>query len=293
MRRNTGGELRVPFYGRLAAVAVDPIEKKPLYHFWPGSTILSVGSPGCNFRCPWCQNSRISQSSDVQTREVSPAELAEMAPQQGSIGVAYTYTEPLIHAEYVVESAARVRQAGLQNVLVTAGYANPEAAREILAACDAANVDLKAWDPDVYRSHVGGELEAVMEFLRLAAELVHLEVTTLVIPGVNDDPAQIDGAAAFLAGLSPDIPYHLSCYFPAHRFTAPPTPRATVEALAHAARRHLRYVYLGNAAGRSDTLCPDCGTVLVRRTGYGAVRAGLVGDRCAGCSRRIPIIGKS
>jgi len=293
VRFNRDGELDIPFYGRVSSVAVDPIEKKPLYHFFPASSILSVGFVGCSFRCPFCQNFSISQSTNqASSQKLSPARLVDMAVQRGSFGIAYTYSEPIVHLEYVLECARLAHKSGLKNVLVSNGFINAEPAEELLSVLDGANIDLKSFDPDFYRSEIGGELEAVKQFLARAAEMIHLEVTTLVIPDKNDSPEEIDTIARFLSDLDPEIPYHLSCYYPAYRYTLPPTEPGAVSRLAVIARRHLCFVYLGNVGLEStDTLCPDCGQVLIRRTGYRVTISEINRDRCSNCDRRISIAG--
>jgi len=291
IRSNAGGVLLLPYYGRVSALAVDPIEKKPLYHFHPGSRILSVGFVGCSFHCKFCQNWHISQSTDVETWAMPPEELVQKASAAGSFGIAYTYSEPLIYAEYLLDSARAAREAGLKNVLVSNGYINPEPAEEVLSLIDAANIDLKSFDPEFYRRETGGRLDEVKRFIGEAASRIHLEVTTLVIPTKNDDPLQIEELARFVASLSPDIPLHLSCYFPQYKYTIPPTPPALVKKLAHVAKRHLRYVYIGNMGSEeSNTLCPTCGSVLVRRLGYAVKVEGLRGSTCRKCGTGVPIV---
>jgi pyruvate formate lyase activating enzyme len=292
VRFNRGGVLEMPFHGRLSSIAVDPIEKKPLYHFHPGQNILSVGFVGCSFRCPFCQNHRISQDTGVPTREVSAGELVAMAEQEGSFGIAYTYSEPLVHLEYVLEACRLARARGLKNVLVSNGFVNPQPAEELLGLLDAANIDLKSFNPEFYRQEIGGELEEVKRFLTQARGRIELEVTTLVIPGRNDGPEEMEAIAAFLAALDPAIPLHLSAYHPQYRYTLPPTPAATVRRLAEVARRYLRYVYLGNlGAEESDTACRQCEAVLVRRRGYQVSVPGLHDGRCARCGTPAPIVG--
>ena len=292
VRFNRGGVLELPFHGLLSSIAVDPIEKKPLYHFHPGKNILSVGFVGCSFRCPFCQNHRISQDTSVPTREVSAAELVAMAEQEGSFGIAYTYSEPLVHLEYVLEACRLARARGLKNVLVSNGFVNPQPAEELLGLLDAANIDLKSFNPEFYRQEIGGELEEVKRFLTQARGRIHLEVTTLVIPGRNDGPEEMEAIAAFLAALDPAIPLHLSAYHPQYRYTLPPTPPATLSRLAEVARRYLRYVYLGNlGAEESDTACRQCAAVLVRRRGYQVSVPGLHDGRCARCGAPAPIVG--
>jgi pyruvate formate lyase activating enzyme len=293
VRRNREGTLELPFYGRLSSVAVDPIEKKPLYHYHPGESILSVGFLGCSFHCPFCQNYRISQDTGVPTEAVSPEELVALAQREGSFGIAYTYSEPLVHLEYVLECSRLARARGLKNVLVSNGFINPEPAEELLGVLDAANIDLKSFNPEFYRKEIGGELEEVKRFLTQAYAhgRVELEVTTLVIPTRNDSPEEMEAIAAFLASLDPAIPMHLSAYYPQYRYTLPPTPPATLRELAQVARRHLHYVYLGNVGAEpSDTLCRGCGSALVRRRGYRVDTSGLEGERCAHCGKDSPVV---
>lgn len=291
VRQNRGGELTLPYYGTLSGMAMDPIEKKPLYHFHPGKQILSAGFYGCNFRCPFCQNYDISQQVVVGSSSTSPEELVEIACRRGSIGIAYTYSEPLVHYEYVLASAKIAREKGLKNVLVTNGYINPTPAAELLEYIDAANVDLKSFNPDFYRNEIKGSLDPVLAFIAQAAPLISLEVTTLVIPGKNDSESEIRAIAAFLSSISPDIPLHLSCYYPTYKYTAGPTPPESVFRLAQAAREKLNYVYAGNVGAReTNTLCPDCGTVLIRRRGYSTIVEGLSKDVCSRCGKPIPIV---
>ena len=238
-------------YGKLTSLALDPIEKKPLRRFHPGSLILSVGSFGCNLRCPFCQNHEISLAGDsgIPTVEVSPEQLAAKATElvpQGNIGVAYTYNEPLIGYEYVQGCASLVHEQGMVNVLVTNGTVEEEPWRALLPLIDAANIDLKGFTPAWYR-RLGGDLETVKRSIALAAERCHVEVTTLLIPGENDSEEEIRELARWLASISSEIPLHLSRFFPRYRMLdSPPTPVEQVYRLAEAARRYLSHVYTGN-----------------------------------------------
>ena len=238
-------------YGKLTSLALDPIEKKPLRRFHPGSLILSVGSFGCNLRCPFCQNHEISIAGDsgIQTVEVSPEQLAAKAAElvpQGNIGVAYTYNEPLIGYEYVQNCAALVHEQGMINVLVTNGTVEEEPWRALLPLIVAANIDLKGFTPAWYR-RLGGDLETVKRSIVLAAERCHVEVTTLLIPGENDSEEEIRELARWLASISSEIPLHLSRFFPRYRMLdRPPAPVEQVCRLAETARRYLSYVYTGN-----------------------------------------------
>jgi pyruvate formate lyase activating enzyme len=292
VRHNNEGTLELPFYGRLSAVAIDPIEKKPLYHFHPGSSILSVGFVGCSFHCPFCQNHHIAHDTSYPTELVRPQQLIELCQQRDSFGVAYTYTEPIVHLEYVLDTAALARERGLKNVLVSNGYINPEPAEQLLDLMDAANIDFKSWNPEFYRREIGGEVAEIKRFLEQAHDRISLEVTTLVIPTKNDSQEEIESIARFLASLSPDIPYHLSAYYPQYRYTIPPTPPSTLHKLAEVARNHLHYVYLGNVGiEETNTTCPSCGSLLVRRRGYSVSVKGIESGRCRECGTETSIVG--
>ena len=238
-------------YGKLTSLALDPIEKKPLRRFHPGSLILSVGSFGCNLRCPFCQNHEISMAgeAEIQTVKVSPAQLAAKASElraHGNIGVAYTYNEPLVSYEYVRDCAELVHEQGMVNVLVINGTIEEGPWRALLPLIDAANIDLKGFTPAWYR-RLGGDSETVKRSIALAAERCHVEVTTLLIPGENDSAEEIRALAQWLAAVSQSIPLHLSRFFPQYKMTdRPPTPVEQVYRLAEAAREYLSYVYTGN-----------------------------------------------
>lgn len=253
-RRNVGGDVVPEGYGRVTALALDPVEKKPLARWRPGSYVLSVGGYGCNLRCPWCQNASISQAGADGTywRTCSPERLVGTAAQRRAadprvVGIAYTYNEPLVCWEYVRDCARLARAAELANVLVSAGCVSAAVADELAPLLDAANVDLKCFSADTYR-RCGGSLDAARATIeRLAAEPgCHLEVTYLVVPGVNDTPDELLSAARWLAGVDPGIVLHVTRYHPAWRMDAPATPVATVYSLAETARRALPFVYTGN-----------------------------------------------
>lgn len=252
-RRMVGGEVVDDNYGCITSLALDPIEKKPLAQFMPGSKVLSVGSYGCNLRCPFCQNASIACAGpdDVLWREVAPEALAdkalELAPE-GSIGVAFTYNEPLVGYEFVRDTAREVHARGQNNVLVSNGYVNEEPLSRLLPLIDAANIDLKGFTEDFYR-WVGGDLATVKRTIEAmaATPTCHLEVTTLIIPGKNDSPEEIAAAAKWLASLDESIVYHITRFFPCHRCQdRPATPVRTVYALADMARQYLPNVYAGN-----------------------------------------------
>ena len=250
-RMNEGGTIRCKNYGRLTSVALDPIEKKPLYHFHPGSFILSVGSFGCNLACPFCQNYAISMADgQSETQDVTPAELAALAHDlsrrpHGNIGVAFTYNEPLLSYEFIMDTAPLLHEAGLFVVLVTNGTISPAPLKALLPHVDAMNIDLKGWQPDFYR-RLGGDLAAVKHTIARAVKSCHVEVTTLIIPGQNDSAGDMEEEALWLASLRPDLPLHISRYFPRWHENTPATPVETIERLAAIARKHLRFVHKGN-----------------------------------------------
>ncbi len=250
-RGNRGGTIVPLNYGKITSLALDPIEKKPLRRFHPGSMILSVGSFGCNLRCPFCQNHEISMAGElgIQTAAVSPEQLAGKAAElqaQDNIGVAYTYNEPLVGYEYVRDCAALVHERGMLNVLVTNGTIDEAPFRALLPLIDAANIDLKGFTPAWYR-RLGGDLETVKRSIALAAERCHVEVTTLLVPGENDSVEEVRALARWLAEIDQEIPLHLSRFFPRYKMLDyPPTSVKSVYALAETAREHLTYVYTGN-----------------------------------------------
>jgi len=248
---NIAGTVGCENYGKLTAMALDPIEKKPLYHFHPGSMILSVGSYGCNLRCLFCQNSEISMVSGekIHTDKVMPEELVAYAlktQNRGNIGLAYTYNEPLVSYEFVRACAILAREAGLKNVVVTNGYICSEPLVQLLPHIDAMNIDLKAFTERFYHK-MHGDLETVKTAILLASKACHVEVTTLIIPGENDTVDEMEQLSCWLASVNHEIPYHISRFFP--RFEMQDrgaTPAETLYRLAEVARRHLKYVYLGN-----------------------------------------------
>lgn len=249
-RANRDGRIVPLNYGKLTALALDPIEKKPLRRFHPGSMVLSVGSFGCNLRCPFCQNAQIAAAgAESPTRDCPPEALVRQALRlrgQGNIGVAYTYNEPLVGYEYVQDCAALVRQAGMHNVLVTNGTIEEGPWQALLPLIDAVNIDLKGFTEDWYRT-LGGDLETVKRSITLAAEHCHVEVTTLIVPGENDSEEEMRALSSWLSSVSPEIPLHVSRFFPRHHMTdRPPTPVETVYRLAQVARERLPYVYTGN-----------------------------------------------
>ncbi|UCD64995.1 MAG: AmmeMemoRadiSam system radical SAM enzyme [Candidatus Zixiibacteriota bacterium] len=291
-RFNRGGVLVTDNYGELVTLAIDPIEKKPLYHFFPSRDILSTGANGCNLNCVHCQNWTISQQR-VRTMYVPPEKLAEMAGQHDSIGVAFTYTEPFIWYEYIMDVAPLLREKGLKVVLVTNGYINQEPLVPLMKFVDAANVDLKGMRPEFYKKMCKGRVEPVLDAISaLAREGVHLEITNLVIPGKNDSDRDLEDLTDFVASLSDCTPLHFSAYHPDYKLTIPPTPVSTMIRARDIGKRKLKYVYIGNifVEGGSDTLCPACGHLLVRRNHFFTSLKGLSGSKCSNCDFETGII---
>ncbi|NLU52985.1 MAG: AmmeMemoRadiSam system radical SAM enzyme [Clostridiaceae bacterium] len=249
VRANKGGHLYAESYGLISSMALDPIEKKPLYHFFPGSKILSVGSYGCNFRCSYCQNYSISMERP-DTVYISPESLVYKAfdlKDSGNIGLAYTYNEPFINYEYVLDCCKLAKEKNLKNVLVTNGYVQEAPLKEILPFVDAMNIDLKSFSDDFYKRICKGKVEYVKQTIEISAISCHVEVTCLIIPGLNDSEEEISALTSFIAGISSDIPLHLTRFFPRYKMTdREPTPVETLKKLYAIAKKKLKHVYLGN-----------------------------------------------
>lgn len=283
-RFNDNGVLKTENFGETVTVALDPIEKKPLYHFLPTTDIISIGANGCNFSCRHCQNWQISQEK-VSTTYINPIELPRVAGQRGSVGIAYTYTEPLIWYEYIMESAPLIHEAGLVNVIVTNGYINLEPLERLLPFIDAFNVDLKGMRPDFYTRICKGKLEPVLKVIeRIADSPAHLEVTNLVIPGINDKEEDFHKLGKFLGGLNERIPLHLSAYHPSYKMSNPRTSVQTLKSAFDINHQYLRHVFIGNMEieGCSNTCCDKCGQILIERSYYNVKIAGL--DESGNCS---------
>ncbi len=295
VRSAADGRINLPYYGLISAASADPIEKKPLYHFHPGKSIFSIGFFGCSLACPFCQNHRISKDFNTSPDDLSPvtpADIAARAKKSGSFGIAFTYSEPIVHFEYVIKTAEAARALGLKTVLVTNGYINENKGIELLKYIDAVNIDLKSFSDDFYRMELKGQLKPVLNFIENSVTRTHTEITTLVIPGKNASIKEISSAAGFIAELGRNIPYHLSAYYPAFKYRVPATlPSALIET-AEAAKQKLNFVYTGNIyGGLTDTACPDCGNLLISRTGYQTEVTGFKKGKCSGCGASSEKIG--
>lgn len=291
-RKNINGKLYAVNYPLAVSIALDPIEKKPLYHFYPGTNILSSGPNGCNLRCRFCQNWNISQEA-VATREIHPRQLARETAQRNSIGLAYTYSEPFIWYEYVLDAAKEIHKLGLKNVLVTNGFVNENPFRALLPYIDAMNVDIKSMDDFFYKNLCSGSLEPVLRTVKIAREAgCHVEITNLVLPQHNDGEGHFERLTDWVAGLSPDIPLHFSRYFPNYKMTTGATPVETLARARSIAIKKLNYVFVGNIAHESwgDTFCPECKNRVIRRYGYTVDLDNFKNGKCVSCGFPLPVV---
>ena len=298
VRRVEAGKLVTSNYGFCASLALDPIEKKPLYHFFPGWEILSLGTTGCNLHCSFCQNWSLARNKIGREMEsVTPAELLALLrrqPARGQLGVAYTYNEPTVWYEFVRAAAELIAATGYQNILVTNGLIKAQPLGELLPFVQALNVDVKAFRESFYRRYCQGKgFKEVLRTVEQALPVCHVELTYLLIPGLNDSPAEIGDFVSWVASLDREIPVHFSRYFPQYRLTLPPTPLETMQMAWETAREKLFYVYLGNVLDdeRSATYCPSCRQPLISRGGYRLLNTGLKGKCCKNCGYTIRLTG--
>jgi pyruvate formate lyase activating enzyme len=290
-RKNEEGKLWATNYGETTSVALDPIEKKPLYHFYPGAQILSIACNSCNMRCPFCQNWEISQG-EVSTQYIAPEILIRMMKDHQSMGVAYTYTEPLMWFEYILDAGKAVRESGGKNVIVTNGLINETPFSEIVPLIDAINIDLKTLNPDVYKKTLKGDLETVKKTIETAHKSCHVEITHLIVTGLNDKKDDINCLVDYIASVDANIPLHISRYYPNYEYTKPPTSVKTIEYAYEKAREKLAYVYIGNlpADDGAHTICRKCGNMLIERMYFQAIIKGLDGNKCNKCGETIPVV---
>jgi pyruvate formate lyase activating enzyme len=300
VRENRGGTLFSLVYGNSVSEAVDPIEKKPLFHFMPGTKTFSIATAGCNFKCLHCQNFSISQitrdGGEIPGEPLAPERVVFLAQQTGCKSIAYTYTEPTIFLEYAMDTAKLASLAGLKNVFVTNGYISSEALRAMKPYLDGANIDLKAFSEDFYRKVCGARLQPVLDSIRFYKELgIWIEITTLVIPNTNDSEEELRKIARFIADMDRSIPWHVTQFYPTYRLQDQPrTPLKTLErARQIGIEEGLQYVYQGNVpgAGGENTICPGCGKLLIERFGYALRRYAITGGKCPACGEPISGVG--
>lgn len=292
VRENREGVLHSLVYGRVVAENADPIEKKPLFHFLPGSRSYSIATAGCNFRCTFCQNHEISQLPRIVTPiagwESTPAQVVRRARELGCSSISYTYTEPTVYFEFAWDTAGIARESGLKNVFVTNGYMTAETLELLASRLDAANVDLKSFRDDFYKTQCGASLQPVLDTLRKMKALgIWVEVTTLLIPGLNDTPEELRDLAGFIVSLGAETPWHISRFHPRYRMKGtPPTPADAVRRAVEIGKAAgLMYVYSGNLPGDAgeNTRCARCGHLLIGRYGFAVERLDLKGSACPRC----------
>lgn len=296
VRENSGGILYTLVYARIASMHIDPIEKKPLNHFLPGSMALSVATAGCNLSCKFCQNWQLSQSrpEDLQSEKIMPAELADRAKETKSPVIAFTYNEPTVQYEYIIDTSREARKQGIRSIIISNGYINPEASKELVKNLDAVKIDFKGFTENFYRNICGGSLKPVMKNLETVyASGKWLETVTLVIPGLNDSPEDIRKMTRWVkTNLSPDVPMHFTSFHSTYLIkNLPPTPVKTLERCYEIARSEgIRYPYVGNIPGHKweNTYCHKCGALIVSRSGFFSVKNRIKNGKCFQCGTIIP-----
>ena len=301
VRQNKKGVLYTDVYGSIVALNIDPIEKKPFYHFLPGSKSLSIATVGCNFRCKFCQNWQISQKKEAESlgvseRKISPEEIVNEALKQKCKGISYTYTEPTIFFEYALDTAKIAKEKGLYNSFVTNGYMTREALETIRPYLDAANVDLKFFSEENYRKFCGAKLAPVLETIRTMQEFgIWVEITTLLIPSLNDSKQELQDIASFIASVGCEIPWHISRFHPDYKATdLSSTPAERLEEAYEIGKKAgLRYVYRGNMLREESTYCYGCGKELITRVGFSMTKNVIKSGRCPFCQTVIDGVGAS
>ena len=298
VRSNVGGTLYSLIYGKVSSINPDPIEKKPLYHFLPGTRAMSFGTVGCNFKCSFCQNAGISQADAKSSHlmEICPEETVEMAKRSGCASIAWTYNEPTIWYEFTYDSSKLAHKEGIRNTYVTNGFINPEPLRKISPYLDAMNIDVKAFSEDFYQRFPRGKLRSVLDTCKLARDLdIHIELTTLIIPGLNDGAKEIAKYLEWvLRELGPDVPLHFSAFHPDYKMTdRERTPASTLVRIHDLAKKKgIHYVFLGNVQSDkgTHTYCPECGKLVIKRSYMGLRKNRLKNGKCPKCGKEIPII---
>lgn len=297
VRENRDGKLYSLVYGRVISMNVDPIEKKPIFHLFPGSRSFSIATVGCNFRCLHCQNHEISQmprdeNGRIEGNMVEPSKIVSLAKQYDCKSISYTYTEPTIYFEYAYEIAMIAKQEGIKNIFVTNGYMSEESLKIIQPYLDAANVDLKSFQEKFYKEVCGARLRPVLENLKIMREMgIWVEITTLVIPTLNDSEKEFEEISQFIVSLGVDVPWHISAFYPTYRMRTPPrtSPSTLHKARQIGMRAGLRYVYCGNIPGEEgeDTICPQCKKTLIQRVGFRVLRNDIINGECIYCHAKI------
>lgn len=288
-RQNLNGKPYSLFYNTVSSIAVDPIEKKPLYHFYPGSKILSLGTVGCSFHCVFCQNYSISQYTDIHLEEIDRNFIFQLMKEKKINLIAFTYSEPLIWYETVYDISKHLKEndKNIKIVLVTNGYINSRPLMDLLPYVDAMNIDLKSFSNDFYQKFCGGKLEPVLQTIKTAAKNIHVEITTLVIPTLNDSSEEMMAISSFIASIDKDIPLHISRYYPCYKLSIPPTPVQVILDLVKVAKENLNYVYAGNIFDVDDSTYCSCGTKLIERRGYNSKIVGIKESKCTKCGQTI------
>lgn len=298
VRENINGRLVTYVYNKVAALGTDPIEKKPLYHFYPGKNILSIGEVGCNMHCSFCQNHQISQCRATDFKgfhNISPEQIVNEALKTWqNVGIAYTYNEPFTFYEFMLDTARLSQGNGLKNVVVTNGYINPEPLSQALPYLDAFNIDLKGFNNSFYQKYARAKLDPVLKTIKMIAQSgKHIEITNLVITGLNDNEDEFEAMVKWIAeNTGEDTPLHLSRYYPQYKLSAPPTSIETLKHFYSVAKKYLHYVYLGNVSDsfRSSTFCPQCGELLIERDRYTTKKATGCPDKCPECGADVNIV---
>ena len=293
VNKNEGGRLVNLVYGKVSAINIDPIEKKPLYHFLPGTTSLSIGTVGCNFKCPFCQNWQISQSKDISgSYKVTPKQLINLALENGCKSISYTYNEPTIFYPFAKDVALLAKKEGLKNVFVSNGFESPEIIEDMVGVIDAFNIDIKGFKSEYYKKYLKGNLDGVLDTLkRLKAKGFWVETTTLIVPGDNDSDEELRDIAHFIAKeLDSNTPWHISAFHPDYKVQDKnATPLETLQRAYNIGKEaELNFIYMGNVALPSNTYCPNCNEELIVRHGYRLLKNEITNGKCPKCNTKIP-----
>lgn len=287
VRKNVNGKLYSLNYGKVSSLGVDPVEKKPLYHFYPQAEVLSLGSWGCNMSCQFCQNWQISQQKPP-LNDFEPEEIVQLALRKNVDLIAYTYSEPTVFYEYMFDTAKIAQENNIKNIMVSNGFIEQEALKELIPYLDAANIDLKAFNDHFYKQYCSGSLESVKKTIKLLAEEIHLELTTLIVTDLNDDLKELEKMFEWIANLNNNIPLHLSRYHPAYKLDNPPTDLELMKDAYYLAKKYLNNVYLGNTIIKdtADTYCSSCGKKIIKRKSY-RVENKMEDNYCPNCGQKI------